>query len=157
MLPELGDLDALGLPSLAFHRHPLLVGMVEETFEEVWMHSVQHIVEVLPRWAFARGKGIREVLQHLRVIGELGPDVLHRQLLILRYLDVLHILLLEELLLLRQDLLEEVLVQHMVRGHVVLHCNGVSGDDVCYLRCLSRKVTKSALLLSRPCSSWVCM
>ena len=109
-LPVLGHLDGLLEARLALHRHALLVGVIEHLVEVVRVHGVQHVIKVLPRGTFALRILVREELQHLFIAGELRPDVLDGQLVVEGDLDERHLLLPEQLLLLREQLLEEVLV-----------------------------------------------
>ena len=71
---------------------------------------MKNVEKVLPRWPFAYWILVREVPDEEVVASELWVQVLHRQLLIVRHLDVGDVLLLNELLLVGQHLLQEVLV-----------------------------------------------
>jgi len=138
LVPELGELDGLPLASLAFNRVPLLVGVIEHLVEEVRVHGVEYIIEVLAWWPLAFREDIWEVLFHLVVIGELRPDVLHRELVVVWHFDEDNFLLAQQLFLAREHLLQEVFVDRLSRREIELHCIGVrkgrSGD----LQCLSR-------------------
>ena len=89
------------------------------------MNRVQDVEEVLPRWALARWVLIGEVLQEFGILVELGPQVLDRELVIMRDCDPLDLGLLHELLLAAEHVLEEVLVHDALVGQVVLDYIGV--------------------------------
>ena len=89
--------------------------------EEVRLHRVHHVEEILPRRAPSLRENIRKVLGDVDIAGELWPERLHRQLIVMWHLDICHIFLLEELLLVRKHLLQEVLVDRIRRWEVVLH------------------------------------
>ena len=74
------------------------------------MDCVEDVVEILARRTFALRELVGEVLGHLLILGELWPERLNGQLLIMRHLDDGDVCLLEELLLVGEDLLEEVIV-----------------------------------------------
>ena len=95
--------------------------MVQHLLQIVRVHGVENIVEILSRWAFALWEDIWKVLPNIFVIGELWPDILHGQLIIMRDLDEVDFLLPEQLLLLCEYLLEEVFIDSMCRWQVELH------------------------------------
>ena len=96
------------------------MGVVQEPLQELWEDGVEYVEEVLPRRSLALRVIIREVPDQEVVLGELRPQVLHRQLLVVRDLDVGDVFLLDQGLLLGQDLLEEVLVDQSLRWQVEL-------------------------------------
>ena len=69
--------------------------MAHDLLEVLWIDGVQHIEEVLPRRSLVLGEFVREVDVDLLVFHELGPQRLHRELVVARYLDRLHLLLLQ--------------------------------------------------------------
>ena len=89
------------------------------------MQSVQHVEEIVARWALPLRVLVREVRDEPGVLHELRIEGLDAQLLVLRHLDFLDLGLLEQMLLAGQDLLEEVLVHLAGRREVVLDCRGV--------------------------------
>ena len=125
LLPILGELDRLPHARLARRRHPLLVGVGQILGEEVGMDGIEDVEEVLPRRTLAIWEDVREVLLHLLIIGELRPEVLDGQLVVVGHLDADDLLLLEQLLLAGEHLLQEVLVDRGGRRQVELYCNGV--------------------------------
>ena len=96
------------------------MGVVQEPLEELWVDSVEYVEEVLSWRSLALRVLIGEVPDQEVVLGELRPQVLHRQLLVVRDLDVGDVTLLDQGLLLGQDLLEEVLVDQCLRRQVEL-------------------------------------
>ena len=96
------------------------MGVVQEPLQELWVNGVEYVEEVLSRRSLALRVIIREVPDQEVVLGELRPQVLHRQLLVVRDLDVGDVTLLDQGLLLGQDLLEEVLVDQGLRRQVEL-------------------------------------
>ena len=67
--------------------------------EVVGVDRVEHVEEVITRRSLACWVRVREELHHLRVLRELGIQGLHAELFVLRHLDLLDLLLLEQLLL----------------------------------------------------------
>ena len=86
------------------------MGVVQEPLEELGVQSMQDVKKVLPRRPLADRVLVRKVPDEEVVAGELRVQVLHRQLLVVRHLDVGDVLLLDELLLVCQHLLQEVLI-----------------------------------------------
>ena len=125
LLPELGDLDRVPLVVGAVGRHPLLVGMLQYLLEVFGVDRVQDVEEVLPRRALAGWVLVGEVLDELVVLGELRPEVLDRELVVVRHGDSLDLGLLHQLLLAAEHVLEEVLVDDALVGQVVLDYIGV--------------------------------
>ena len=120
LLPELGDLDGFPLADDALRGHPLLIGVYDHLVEEVGLDGIDDIEEVLPARALADGELVGEVLGDLLVVGHLRPQRLHGEFFIMRHLDGGDLRLPEQLLLLRQDLLEEVLVDGAGRRQIEL-------------------------------------
>ena len=87
----------------------------------IWINCVENVKEVLSGRPFADRKLIGEVLSELRVFIKLRPQVLDRQLVVMGHRDLLHLGLLQEILITAQDILEEVLVDHILIRQVVLH------------------------------------
>ena len=138
LLPELGDGDALLLLVFGVGGHPLLVGVLHDLLEVLRLQRVEDVEEVLARRALAGGIRVGEVLHELRVLLEVRPERLHRELVVLWDVDLLDLGLLHQLLLADEDVLEEVLVDDVRVREVVLDCAGVRMRMQGYLRCLSR-------------------
>ena len=78
--------------------------------EEVRLHRVEHVEEVLSGRSFALWKDVGEVLGDLGILSKLWPQGLHGQLIVVRHLDEDDLILLQEFLLPGEDLLQKVLV-----------------------------------------------
>ena len=120
LTPILGHLDGLLLHVLAGGGVALFVGMGHDLAEVVRMHGVEDVEEVLTRRSFILGILVREIAVHGRIFLELRPQGLGGQLFIMRHLDGVHLVLLEELLLASQDILEEVLVDEWLWWQIEL-------------------------------------
>ena len=96
------------------------MGVVQEPLEELWVDSVEYVEEVLSWRSLALRVLIGEVPDQEVVLGELRPQVLHRQLLVVRDFDVGDVTLLDQGLLLGEDLLQEVLVDQRLWRQVEL-------------------------------------
>ena len=69
--------------------------MVHHLVEKVWLHRVQHIEEILSRRTSSCREHIREELGDLGVVGELRPEGLHRELIVVRNFDEDDLILLQ--------------------------------------------------------------
>ena len=118
--PVLGDLDGLKLALLTGSGHALCVDVFEELFEEVALDRVHDVEEVLAAWALAFSERVGEVLGNVGVARELRPQRFHRELVVVRHVDVVYLGLLEQVLLSGEHLLEEVLVHGCGRWQVKL-------------------------------------
>ena len=116
----MGHLDTLSLGDVAGGAHSFLVGVGHDLLQVALIHCVEHVKEVVPRRPLVLGVGIGEVLEELGMLGYVWPQSLDRQLLVVRHVDVRHLGLMEELLLLGEDLLQEVLGQGARLWQVVL-------------------------------------
>ena len=84
------------------------------------MDCIKYIEEILSRWAFAFGQLIRKEDDELLVLRQARPQILDGKLIILGDIDVVHVLLLEQQLLIGEHLLQEVLVDLGLRRQIVL-------------------------------------
>ena len=98
LLPILGDFDGLCLHILALNRVSLLIGVLHDLLQVLWMHGVQNIEEVLPRRTLVFWKCIREVLLHFFIFGELRIQVADGKLIIMWHVDRLDFVLSQQLL-----------------------------------------------------------
>ena len=81
---------------------------------------IQYVEEILSRWTFAFGPLIRKEDDELLVLRQARPQILDGKLIILGDIDVVHVLLLEQQLLIGEHLLQEVLVDLGLRRQIVL-------------------------------------
>ena len=100
--------------------------MIQHLLQVVGVHGVENIVEIVSRWAFALWEDIWKVLPHIFVIGELWPDILHAELIVVGDLNEVDFLLPEQLLLLGKYLFEEVFIDGVGRRQVELNYIGIS-------------------------------
>ena len=61
-------------------------------------------------------------LHQVRILLHNWEDALHRQLIILREIDLFYILEFDKFFLISEDKLQEVLVEHGIRWDVKFHC-----------------------------------
>ena len=125
----------MALHVLAGRGHALLVGVVHDLLQIIWMDGVQDIEEVLPGWAFSRRVRVREVRHQLRVLLELRIKGLDAELIVVRNLNGSDFRLLQQLLLAGHDGLQVVLVQDGLVGEVELDYKLVSPKICGNLRC----------------------
>ena len=112
--PRVRDLDRLLLGVRRVRGPPHLVGVAHHLAQVLGIERVQDPEKVVARRPLASYEGVGEVLGEVGVLLVLRPELLHRELVVLRDLDRGDGLLLEQLLLAAEHLLEEVLVD--VRG-----------------------------------------
>ena len=135
LFPVLCHLDGLVLLHQSVSGHPLLSSMFHDLPEVVGLLRVQDVEEVVPWRTLALRIFVREVTHEDAVLRHERVDVLDAQLLVLRDLDVPDLVLLVEVLLTLDHLLQPILVADTVIREVELFYNGVSDDELCYLRC----------------------
>ena len=106
--------------AIAGRGHPLLVGVVRDLRQVLWVQRVEDVEEVTARWAFVLSKVVREVLSESRVLREGRPELFDAQLIVSRHVDGGDGLLQEQLLLVGEDRLEEVFVDDTLVREVEL-------------------------------------
>ena len=84
------------------------------------MHGIQDVKEILSRRTLAFGPIIREEDNELLVLRQARPQILDGKLIILGDIDVVHVLLLEQQLLIGEYLLQEVLIDLGLGRKIVL-------------------------------------
>ena len=119
--PRFRQLDSLRLSILARCGVALPVGVLYQVLHVLRVAGVEDVEEIGPVGQPAPRQLVREVLHEVGSILQLRPEVLHRELVVEGHLDHADLLDLDELLLLREDLLEEVLGEHRPRRHIELH------------------------------------
>ena len=116
--------------------------MLDHLLKEVGLDGVDDVEEVLPAGALADSICIGEVLGDIFIAGDLRPQRLHGEFFVMRHFDEDDLRLPQELFLLRQDLLQEVLVDGGDRRQVILDYRWVrygpwrtGSQSLVYLRC----------------------
>ena len=102
------------------------MGVVQDPLEELGVERVEYIEEILTRWTFSLWVLVGKVTAQEIILGELRVEVLHREFLVMRHLDIIYIRLLDQLLLVREHCLQEVLVNQSGRRQIELDCREVS-------------------------------
>ena len=121
----IGDLDGLSLLVLSLGGPSHFVGVAHDLGEVARIQRVHHVKEILPGRTLALGKLIGEVPQEVLILLEQRPQIFHGQLIIVRHLHRVDHLLLQQRLLFREDLPEEIFVNLTDWWEIVLHCKGV--------------------------------
>ena len=85
--------------------------MFHHLLQEVLLHRIDDVKEILSRRTLTLRKYIGKVLRHICIALELRPEGLDGQFIILRHLNIDNILFTEQLLLVTEHLLEEIFVQ----------------------------------------------
>ena len=98
-------------------------GMLYHLLDVVWAHGVEDVEGVLAVWLTALGIVVGEVDEDFRVLLDEGPDLLDRDFVKLGHVDRPKLRHLDELLLVRKHLFEEVLIDHRLRGDIELYCS----------------------------------
>ena len=94
--------------------------MLQDLLEVFRLQRVEDVEEVLPWWPFAGRIRVRKVLRELGIFLKMRPQGLHGQLIIMWNCHPLDILLLHQHLLAGEDGLEEVLVDDVGFGQIIL-------------------------------------
>ena len=94
--------------------------MLQDLLEVFRLQRVEDIEEVLPRWSFAGRIRIRKVLSEVGIFLKMRPQGLNRKLIVVWHCYPLDILLLHQHLLAGEDGLEEVLVDDVGFGQIIL-------------------------------------
>ena len=122
LLPILGDFDGLCLHILALNRVSLLIGMLHDLLQILWVHGVQNIEEVLPRWTLVLWKCVREVLLHFFVFRELRVQIADGEFIIMWYVNRSDFVLSQQLLLAGENVSEKVFVYGLLIRQIKLDC-----------------------------------
>ena len=109
--------------------------MFHDLLQVVGLLGCKYVEEVRSWWSFALRVLVRKVKSELGVFFHEWVDVLDAELLVVRHLDVPHLVLLVQMFLALDYLLQEVLVQDAFVRQVELFYNGVSNVGQEYLQC----------------------
>ena len=89
------------------------------------MHRVKDVEEIFTWWTFACWVFIGEILSKLNILLELWPQVLNGELIIVRHRDLKYLSFLHEVLLARKHILQEVFIDDILIGQIVLYYRGI--------------------------------
>ena len=124
LLPALRHLDVLRLLAFVSRSVAELLGVGHDLRDEVRQLCVQDVEHVFAVGLPTLRDVVGEVLHQVRVPLDLWVDALDADLVVLRHDHDLELLEGHEEFALREDVLQEVLVDHGVWRHVELDCNG---------------------------------
>jgi hypothetical protein len=99
--------------------------MIHHLGEILGMNRVKDIEKILTRWTFAGWVFVGEVLCELNILLELWPQVLNGELIIVRHRDLKYLSFLHEVLLARKHILQEVFIDDILIGQIVLYYRGI--------------------------------
>ena len=99
--------------------------MAQQLLEVFWLDGVENIEEIISRRALILGILVGEEGHHGGILLELRIEILDRDLVVVRDLDLLHRALPQQLLLASQNILEKVLVDHWLRWQIELETIGI--------------------------------
>ena len=103
--------------------------MVEELLKVLRFHAVEDVKKIVPGWSLVLWINVGEILHEFTVLLEIRPQCLDGYFIVVRDMDVIDLLLLEQLLLLSEHEFEEVLVDASLIGQVKLHWKGISKKE----------------------------
>ena len=103
--------------------------MVEELLKVLRFHAVEDVKKIVPGWSLVLWINVGKILHEFTVLLEIRPQCFDGYLIVLRDMDVVDLLLLEQLLLLCEHEFEEVLVDASLIGQVKLHWKGISKKE----------------------------
>ena len=119
-LPKLRYLYGFVPLSCSISWSSLHVCMGYEFGQILGLQRVQHVEEVLTRWALARGELVREVTGKFRILSHQWPDSFDRKFFIWRDRYVLYGRLLQQQFLTGHHALEEIFIDHGLIWKIVL-------------------------------------
>ena len=90
------------------------------------VNCIQDVEEVFPTWPLGICKLVLEVDVECVIVLEVEPQLLHRELIKVRNMNIRHLILLEQPLLIGEHLPEEILVHLCLWRQMVLDCKTVS-------------------------------
>ena len=123
LVPGIRDLDLVDFVSIALYGMSLSCCVLHDLLHVVEMDRIQDVEEVLASWVSILWIFVLEEDVECCILGEILVQPLHRELLVVRDVDILHLLLLQQPLLVVEDLSEEVLVDLGDGWEVVLDYN----------------------------------
>ena len=94
--------------------------MLHDLLKIFRMNSVEYIKEILAWWALPNRILIGEVLKKFNIFIEVWPEILDRQLVIMRNGDSLYFSLLHQGFIASEDIFEEVFIDDTLIWQIVL-------------------------------------
>ena len=119
--PVFTNVDGFCLLVLPCNGVPLLIGVFDKLCDVLTAYGVHDVEEVVPVGQAALWQLVREELHEELQSFHLWPQLLHADLVVVGHVYKPHLAYGHEHLLLGQDLLEEVFVEHCVIRQVELH------------------------------------
>ena len=95
--------------------------MIHDLRQVLRIECVQDVEKVLPWRTFALRKSCWEVRHEISILFEFRPEILDAQLVVLGDLDEPDLGLLEHSPIADQDILDEILVDHVICWQIVLY------------------------------------
>lgn len=96
-------------------------GVLHNLLKILWVHSIHDVKEVLPAGNFLISVLVLEEDAEVLLALEVLPQILHRQLLEVGDMDVIHLFLLQQPLLVGKNLPEKILVDLCFWRQIILY------------------------------------
>ena len=133
VVPVFTDFDGLCLLVLPGDGVPLCIGVLDKLCDVLIAYGVHDVEKIVPVGQTTLWQLVREELLEVVQFFHLGPQLLHADLVVVGNVDKPHLAYGHEHLLLGQDLLEEVFVEHCVVRQVELHYTIRRRNGVCQM------------------------
>ena len=111
-LPLFRDLNVLSSQVVVLSLESLSLSIFYESLHEVLSKCVENIECIRAVWLTTFWQEVWKEFHQVRILLHNWEDALHRQLIILRDIDLFYILEFEKFFLISEDKLQEVLVEH---------------------------------------------
>ena len=121
-LPLFRDLNVLSSQVVVLSLESLSLSIFYESLHVVLSKCVEDIECIRAVWLTTFWQKVWKEFHQVRILLHNWEDALHRQLIILRDIDLFYMLEFEKFFLISEDKLQEVLVEHGIRWDVKLHC-----------------------------------
>ena len=116
------DLIVLSSQVVVLSLESLSLSIFYESLHVVLSKCVEDIECIRAVWLTTFWQEVWKEFHQVRILLHNWEDALHRQLIILRDIDLFYILEFEKFFLISEDKLQEVFVEHGIRWDVKLHC-----------------------------------
>ena len=121
-LPLFRDLNVLSSQVVVMSLESLSLSIFYESLHVVLSKCVEDIECIRAVWLTTFWQEVWKEFHQVRILLHNWEDALHRQLVILRDIDLFYILEFEKIFLISEDKLQEVFVEHGIRWDVKLNC-----------------------------------